>query len=165
MALSLSKPPEPISFTGNVTCNWQEFEEQLTWFLAGMELSEKWDSVKIGIMLTHAGKEAREIYKILPWTEPDDKMKFDKVVTAFREYRQLHKHILYERHKFWSIKQEEVEPVDAYSTRFKVQIDHYNYEREGWPETVKIEMIRDNFVFGIQDTTLKNVFYKKETFC
>ena len=37
-------------------------------------------------MLTHALKEAREIYKILPWTEPDDKMKFYKAVKAFREY-------------------------------------------------------------------------------
>ena len=77
MPLSLCKPPEPVSFTENFVHNWQEFEEQLTWFLAGTESSEKLDSVKIGIMLTHAGKEACEIYKILLWTEPVDKMKFD----------------------------------------------------------------------------------------
>ena len=86
MPLSLCKPPEPVSFTGNFAHNWQEFEEQLTWFLAGTESSEKSDSIKIGIMLTHAGKEACEIYKILLWTEPGEKMKFDKVVKAFREY-------------------------------------------------------------------------------
>ena len=41
---------------------------------------EKSDTLKIGIMLTYTGKEASEIYEMLPWTEPDDKMKFDKVV-------------------------------------------------------------------------------------
>ena len=99
MALCPCKPHKPVSFTGNVTRNWQEFEEQLTWFLAGTESSEKLDSVKTGIMLTHAGKKAREIFKILSWTEPDDKMKFDKVVKAFREYCQPRKNILYDWHK------------------------------------------------------------------
>ena len=155
MAVSLCKPPDAISFTGNVARNWQEFEEQLTWFLAGTESTDKSDSVKIGIMLTHAGKEAREIYKTLPWSEPDDKMKFNKVLKAFKDYCQSHKNILYERHKFWNLKQEEGEPVDAYSTRLKVQIDHCDYEREGWPEAVKTEMIRDKFVFGIRDYNLK----------
>ena len=62
MAVSLCKPPDAISFTGNAARNWQEFEEQLTWFLAGTESTDKPDPLKIGIMLTHARKEAREIY-------------------------------------------------------------------------------------------------------
>ena len=33
--------------------------------------------------------------------------------------------------------------------------------REGWPETVKIEMIRDKFVFGIQDDYLKECLMRK----
>ena len=136
MAVSLCKPPDPVSFTGNAARNWQEFEEQLTWFLAGTESSDKFDSVKIGIMLTHAGKEARTIYKTLPWSEPDDKTKFHKVLKAFRDYCQPRKNILYERHKFWNLQQEEGEPVDAYNTRLKVQIDHCDYEREGWPEAM-----------------------------
>ena len=106
-------------------------------------------------MLTYAGREAHEIYKTLPWTEPDDKMKFDKVVKAFRDYCHPCKNILYEQHKFWSLKQEDGESVDAYNTRLKVQIDHYDYEREGWPEAVKTEMIRDKFVFRICDDKLK----------
>ena len=96
MALSICKLPKPLSFTVNVACNWQEFEEQLTWFLAGTESTEKSDSVKIRIMLSHAGKEAREIYKRLPQIEPGDKMKFDKVVKAFRDYCHPRKNIQYE---------------------------------------------------------------------
>jgi len=40
--------------------------EQLQWFLEGTESTEKNNKGKIGIMLSHAGKEAREIYKTLP---------------------------------------------------------------------------------------------------
>ena len=59
--------------------------------------------------------------------------------------------------KCWSLKQEDGKPVDAHNTRLKVQIDHCDYEREGWPwpEAVKTEMIRDKFVFGIRDDNLK----------
>ena len=65
----LYKSPEPLSFTGNVAQNWREFAEQLDlqWFLEGTESTEKGDKVKIGIMLSHAGKEGREIYRTLPW--------------------------------------------------------------------------------------------------
>ena len=62
----LCKPPEPLSFTGNVAQNWRDFAEQLQWFLEGTESTEKGDKAKIGIMLSYAGKEAREIYKTLP---------------------------------------------------------------------------------------------------
>ena len=106
-------------------------------------------------MLTHAGKETREIYKTLLWSKPDDKTKFDKVLKAFKDYCQPRKNILYEQHKFWNLKQEEGEPVDAYNTRFKVQIDHCDYAKEGWQEAVKTEMIRDKFVFVICDDNFK----------
>ena len=86
MSTNLCKPSEPIGFTGNVACHWQEFSEQLHWLLAGSESLEKSDVVKIGIMLTHAGNEAHEIYKTLHWNEEGNNMKFDKVIKAFKEY-------------------------------------------------------------------------------
>lgn len=61
--MNLCKPPDPTLFTGNIVQNWTDFEEQLKWFLAGTESSSKSDETKIGKMLTHAGKEAREVYK------------------------------------------------------------------------------------------------------
>ena len=160
MALSICKPHEPLPDM-YIRCNWQEFKEQLTWFLAGTESSEKTNSVKIEIMLSHAGKGVHKIYKTLPWTEPGNKIKFDKVVKAFRDYCHPHKNILYERHKFCSLKQEDSESIDAYNTRLKVQIDHCDYKREGWPEAVKTEMIRDKFVFGIRDENLKECLLRE----
>lgn len=69
---SLCKPPNPLSFTGNIAQNWREFEEQLKWYLAGTETDKKPDFAKIGIMLSHAGKEARDVYKTLEWAAQAD---------------------------------------------------------------------------------------------
>ena len=151
----LCKPPEPLSFTGNVAQNWREFAEQLQWFLAGTESTEKGDEVKIGIMLSYAGKEAREIYKTLPWTSEGDANKFDKVLEAFQNYCSPRKNIIYERYTFWSLRQEEGESIDAYLTRLKVKIDTCEYNKEGWPTAVRQELIRDKFVFGLTDDSLK----------
>ena len=64
--MNLCKPPELLCLTGNNARNWHEFKEQLQWFLKGTELTEKSDGTKIGIMLSHAGKDARELYKNPP---------------------------------------------------------------------------------------------------
>ena len=151
----LCKPPEPLSFTGNVAQNWREFAEQLQWFLAGTESTEKGDEVKIGIMLSYAGKEAREIYKTLPWTSEGDANKFDKVLEAFQNYCSPRKNIIYERYTFWSLRQEEGGSIDAYLTRLKVKIDACEYNKEGWPAAVRQELIRDKFVLGLTDDSLK----------
>ena len=70
--MNLCKSPDPLCLTGNNAKNWREFKEQLQWFLAGTESNDKSDAVRIGIMLSHAGKEAREIYKTLTWREDGD---------------------------------------------------------------------------------------------
>ena len=67
-------------------------------------------------MLTHAGKEAREIYKTLQWNSEGDDKKFDKVIEVFRRYCSPRKHFLYERYTFWTLQQEVNESVDAYLT-------------------------------------------------
>ena len=77
--MNLCKPPDPLCLSGNNDKNWREFKEQLVWFLEGTESTGKSDGAKIGIiMLSHAGKEARELYKTLPWAAEDDNKKFNK---------------------------------------------------------------------------------------
>jgi len=86
------------------------------WFLKGTESSAKSDMAKIGIMLSHAGKEPRDVYKTLQWEDNGDDKKFDKVISAFCKYCSPRKHILYKRYTFWNIKQQEGESVDTYLT-------------------------------------------------
>jgi len=67
-------------------------------------------------MLSHAGQEGREVYKTLPWATDEDKTKFTKVLEGFDRYCSPQKNILYERYGFWTLRQEEDEPIDAYLT-------------------------------------------------
>ena len=106
-------------------------------------------------MLSHAGKEAREVFKTLPWTEDEDRNKFDKVLQAFEQFCSSQRNILYERYGFWSLHQEEGETVDAYLTRLELKIDNCEYDKTGWPSAVKTEITRDKFVFGLIDDVLK----------
>jgi len=151
----LCKPPEPLCFTGNVAQNYRDSAEQLQWFLEGTESTEKGDNAKIGIMLSYVGKEAREIYKTLPWVTAGDESKFQKVLEAFQNYCSPRKNIIYERYIFWSLQQEEGESIDAYLTRLQVKIDSCEYSKEGWPAAVRQELTRDKFVFGLIDDSLK----------
>ena len=84
MATNLCKPPEPLRLTGNNSRNWQRTTIQ--WFLAGTESTDKPDAAKIGMMLSHAGKDAREVFKTLPWAAVGDDQKFDKVLEAFERF-------------------------------------------------------------------------------
>ena len=130
--------------------NWKDFEEQLTWFLDGTESSSKSNMVKISIMLSHAGKEAREVYKTLPWNAEGDNQKFDKVIEVFRRYCSPRKHILYERYTFWTLQQEVDASVDAYLTRIKLKLEMCEYAAE-----VRQDLACDKFVFGLIDDHLK----------
>ena len=112
--------------------------------------------VKIGIMLSYAGKEARKVYKTLQWDTPGDK-KFDKVMEAFRKYCSPRKHILYERYTFWHIQQEDTESIDAYLTRIKLKLDTCEY-----PAEVRQELTRDKFVFGVNNDHLKERLLHEE---
>ena len=137
MALSLCKPPRPVSFTGNVVHNWQGFEEQLTWFLAGTELSEKSDSVKIGIMLMHTGKEAWEYFPGLmtKWNSTRLSKPSGNTANRVRTFfmNSINSAILNKR----KVNQLMFIARDSKSRLTTATI------REGWPETVKIEMMRE----------------------
>ena len=52
ITMNLCKPPEPLQLMGNNAKNWSKFKEQLQWFLARTESSDKPDAAKIGIMLS-----------------------------------------------------------------------------------------------------------------
>ena len=108
-------------------------------------------------MLTHAGKEACEIYKMLLWTGPGDKMKYDKVVKAFREYslwtffmKGINSGVLNKRKVNLSV----LIAWDSKS-RLTTATGHKQSKLKWW---------KDKFVFGIQDDNLKEHFYEKVTF-
>ena len=65
------------------------------------------------------------------------------------------RNILYECHKFCSLKQEGGETVHAYITRLKIQVDYCDYQKEGWPSAIKTVIITDKFIFDLNGDNLK----------
>ena len=104
---SLCKHSDPLSLTGSVAQNWKDFEEQLKWYLTGTEANDKADLAKMGVMLSHMGKETRNVYKTFEWIADGDQSTFDKVLEAFQRYCSPCKNIIYERYGFWTIEQED----------------------------------------------------------
>ena len=45
--------------------------------------------------------------------------------------------------------------MDAYLTGLKIKVNSCDYNKEGWPPAVRLEMLRDRFVFGLLDNILK----------
>jgi len=135
--MNLCKVPNPISFTGKISQNWKDFE---------FVLSRR-------IMLSRGGKEAREVYKTLLWAAEGDEKKFNKVIAVFKAYCEPWKNVLYEHHSFWNLHQLEEETVDAYLIRLKIKVDSCDYNQADWPPAVRLEMLRDGFVFGLRYDT------------
>ena len=101
--------------------------------------------------------------KTLPWKEEVDEKKFKKVLEAFEEFCSPQRNLLYERHGFWQLSQQECESVDAYVTRLKLKVDYCEYDKTGWLAEVRAEMLRDKFVFGLRDDALKERLLVRDT--
>ena len=112
--MNLCKLPDSLHLTGNNIKNWCEFKEQLQWFLEGTKSTETSDGTKIGIMISHTRKDARELYKTLSWKEEGDEKKSKKVLEAFGEFCSPQRNLLYEQHGFWQPSQQEGESVKIY---------------------------------------------------
>ena len=78
-------PPQPLSFTGNVSNNWRVWKQELTLYLDATEASAKSDKVKSSILLTCIGKHGREIYNTFTFDSAADTMKFDFILQKFDE--------------------------------------------------------------------------------
>ena len=53
------------------------------------------------------------------------------------------------------MRQYDGETVNSYLTRLKLKIDYCEYDKTSWPPTVKNEMTRDKFSFGLIDDGVK----------
>ena len=104
--------------------------------------------------IAHQKRNKRSVRDIHTWAAYGDKDKFDEVLEVFKQFCSPQKSILYKRHGFWSLHQEE-EDIDAYITRLKLKIDSCEYNMTGWSATVKLELTCDKFVFRLLDNALK----------
>ena len=137
--------PSALSFDGNTSENWRRFKQQFQIYLVASGSQDKDDTIKIAILLNFAGEDAIEVFNTLEFSEGDDK-KLDKVIEQFETYCNPRKNVVFERYQFCKIerKNRESETVDQFVTRVKKKVKSREY-------TSVDDMVRDKFVFSIQD--------------
>ena len=77
----------------------------------------------------------------------------DKVIEQFERYCNPRKNVVFERYQFWKITQRD--SVDQFVTRLKNKVKSCEY-------TSVDDMVRDKFVFSIQDLTVKERLLREE---
>ncbi|CAB4035564.1 Hypothetical predicted protein, partial [Paramuricea clavata] len=146
--------PSALSFDGNTSENWRRFKQQFQIYLVASGSEDKDDPIKIAILLNFAGEDAIEVFNTFEFSAVDDK-KLDKVIEQFERYCNPRKNVVFERYQFWKITQRDSETVDQFVTRLKNKVKSCEY-------TSVDDMVRDKFVFSIQDLTVKERLLREE---
>lgn len=116
--LSSLKPPEPMSFEGNVSKNWKKWKQNLEIYFLATECSGKADGVKIAFLLHTIGEEAYEKYETFGLT-PEQRRVYVEVIAAFETYCVPKKNESINRHVIFHRSQGEHENFDVFLTELK----------------------------------------------
>ena len=147
--------PSALSFHGNTSENWRRFKQQFDIYVTASGSEKKDDAVKIAILQNFAGEDAIEVFNTFQFAEGDEK-KLNKVLEQFEQYCNPRKNVVFERHQFWQITQKDSETMDQFVTRLKNKLKSCEY-----PSPVD-DMVRDKFVFSIQDLQVKERLLREE---
>lgn len=141
--------PEPLSFDGNLSVNYSIFLRDFETFLTASEKNTKPDAVKIAIFLNFIGEEGRKRYYSwdLQPTEAGGSLTFDQVRLVFFEYCNPKKNTIYERIKFYQIRQG--------SETFEDFLTNLRHAAQGCEFIDDDSMIRDFIIMGINNNKLR----------
>ena len=160
----LRKPAE-LSFEGNVSYNWDIFEEEFNIY-CNAALSDKDSKVKAYTLLNLAGPEAIKRHRNFEY-KPEIKQggevfqtaeSKDDVEVLLRKFRDLcnpQTNVSMERHIFFTRDQKIGETVDAYITDLKQKAKSCEFGE------LQNELIRDHFISGVTSEQLRRVLLKE----
>ena len=155
-------PPKPLILQGNLPENFRRFKQRFNLYLLASGNSTKADNIKNAILLHVIGDEALEIYNTLTVTqrnnaegEPID-INTEDILLAFENYCNPRRNVVYERYKFFIIKQTEGQPIDEYITKLKTQAKHCEFGNQS------NLLIRDRIVCGVIDSQLSERFLREK---
>jgi hypothetical protein len=168
MASSL-KGPDPFDFmASDLATEWKQWRKRCEWFLIATRKADTDEEVKVGVVLTLLGKEGVRIYETFAFATAGDEKKIKPVLDAFDTFfKPLHSEV-FERYKFKIRSQLAGESFDNWMLDLRGLIKNTNYTTLT-ALTINDSMLRDQIVFGILDTTVrekllmeKNLTFNKE---
>ena len=71
------KPPNSLSFEGNLLQNWKTCKQSFTLFMMVTEHNCKSDEVKTSLLLHCTREKAREVYNTFVFSSTEDSMKYN----------------------------------------------------------------------------------------
>jgi hypothetical protein len=154
------KPPEHMSFDGNVSVDWIKWYQRFQIFLDAAEKQEK-----VTTLLHCMGNEAIEIYNNMVFAEAhgegenavpeEDKKDYATVVRKFDEYCNKRDAQLMLREEYWlHMQRKEGQAFEQYLTQVKrtaIQCKFPNVD----------EMVRDKIVFTVLTRDVKGRLYRE----
>lgn len=143
------KPPDAVNWAGNVDYEWRTFKQRFMLYLMAVGLDEKSEKRRIALLLTVAGPQAVEVYNTFVFANAADKDKINEVIKKFDEHCSPKKNETFERYVFRSRMQQPAESLDVFLTDLKLKARTCNFG------DLHDSMIRDQLVFGIQDSKLR----------
>ena len=149
------KPPEAFCFDEpNTPQRWARWEKQFGTYYVAAELDQKSKEVQVARLLNAAGPEAQEIHDLFTFENDDEKKEYKTILKKFRDYCRPKKNVVYERHKFWSRRQNEGEPFDKWLKEVRVIAKDCEFAEED-------DMIRDKIVYGVFDKKVQERMLRK----
>ena len=125
-------PPSPLVFQGNLPENFRRFKQKFNLYLLASGGSTKPIETQNAILLYVIGDEGLEVYNTLTITPRNDDagnaipINTVDILNAFEQYCNPRKNVVYERYKFFNIKQEEGQLIDDFITQLKLQARQFS---------------------------------------
>ncbi|KAM7307862.1 uncharacterized protein ISCGN_011498 [Ixodes scapularis] len=150
------RPPDGLLLSGNVADNWRKFKQRLELYLAATEPAKaRNDKQKAAIFLHVAGAEAIEIFNTFGLTD-EERTSYSVLVTKFEEYCTPRCNETYERYKFRTRMQAEGESFESFFRDVKLKAQTCNFEQ------LSDSMIRDQIVYGVTDTRVREKLLRED---
>lgn len=143
------KPPQPLSFEGNVKENWNNWKQRFHLYLAATGLDSKPQARQVAICLHVIGEEALEKYNTFELSA-EQRGKLEDVLKAFENYCLPKDNESVNRHMFFTRTQQPSENFMTFLTDLKKLSGCCEFGE------IKDSLIRDRIICGINDSELKN---------
>ena len=146
------KPPNELSFDGNLTENWKKWLQSFELFLIASGIDEKDEKVQCATFLHVAGENARTVYNSFTF-EDAEKDKIEPLKKKFGDYFTPRTNLTYHRHLFHNRSQSETETFEAFLTDLQNKIKHCGYDvykcADAAVEPLPDSLIKDRIICGI----------------
>ena len=136
------RPPNSLSFEGNVSENWRRWIQQFRLYLNATGRDRKPEKVQCSTLLTVAGEDAVEIYNTFTFSSGETD-KIEPLISKFQAYCIPKKNISFERHVFNTRNQRSDENVESCATDLRKLAKTCEFGE------LHDSLIRDRIVCGI----------------